>query len=351
MTMKPHPALLPFSWLYGAGVAARNLLFDIGLFPAASLSVPVISVGNISAGGTGKTPFVEFLAGELLARGKKAGIVSRGYGRESKGYQVVSNGRQRCAAAITAGDEPALLADHLDGVPIVVDEDRVRGAERIVETFGVDVVLLDDGFQHRSLGRNADIVLVAAHELNGGSHLLPAGYRREPWRSLKRATLVVITKCDNKQSFESARAQLEPQVSVPMVGTRTKVTGAYRFGSGQSPDASMLGGQPVLAFSGIGDPRAFERTLAGLNARVQAYRRFRDHHWFTNEDLGQLEAARIKSGAAMLATTEKDAVRFDRLPDQTRQMLKELPLVIVRVQPEIIAGDDAIAAMFHAVLK
>ena len=351
MTMRPHPALLPFSWLYGAGVAARNLLFDIGLLPAASLSVPVISVGNLSAGGTGKTPFVEFLAGELSGRGKKAGIVSRGYGRESKGYQVVSNGHQRCAEAFTAGDEPALLADHLDGVPIVVDEDRVRGARRIVETFGVDVVLLDDGFQHRSIGRDADIVLLAAQELNRSSYLLPAGYRREPWRSLKRATLVVITKCDNKESFESARAHLAPRLSAPVAGMRTKVTGAYRFGSEQSSDASMLGGQPVLAFSGIGDPGAFATTLAGLNANVRAYRTFRDHHWFTNEDLEQLEAARIKAGAAMLATTEKDAVRFDRLPDQARQMLKNVPLVIVQVRPEIIAGEDAITAMLKAVLK
>ena len=351
MTMKPHPALLPLSWLYGAGVAARNLLFDIGLLPVASMSVPVISVGNISTGGTGKTPFVEFLAGQVLRRGKKAGIVSRGYGRETKGYQVVSNGSQRCAESITAGDEPALLADHLDGVPVVVDEDRVRGAKKIIETFGVDVVLLDDGFQHRSIGRDANIVLLSAQELNGSSHLLPAGYRREPWRNLRRATLIVITKCDDAGIFESARKRLPPFVSVPVAGMRTKVTGAYRFGAKQSPDASMLGGEAVLAFSGIGDPRGFERTLAGLNANVKGYRKFRDHHWFTREDLEQLEASRITTGAAMLVTTEKDAVRFDRLPDEARQMLKDLPIAVVQVQPEIIAGDDVVEAMFKNVLK
>lgn len=348
MRMKPLPALLPFSWIYGAGVWLRNALFDYGVLRTQSLPVPVISVGNISAGGTGKTPFVEFLALELRRRGRKVGIVSRGFGRDSTGYQVVSNGHQRCAEAVTAGDEPALLANHLEDVPIVVDENRFRGAVTMHRAFGVDVVLLDDGFQHRRLGRNSDIVLLTAEELMQGSKLLPAGYRREPWSSLRRATLAVISKCSDGKVFEAARSRLPGEAPAFIVGIRTVVSGVVRFKTQETVDPSFLNGKTVVAFSGLGDPDAFDRTLSDLKARVEVHHRFPDHHWFTRQDLEVIARTMKETGAELLVSTEKDAVRLDRLTIEEGDILKGLPFYLVQIRAEVIAGNDVLAASLDA---
>ena len=343
--MTPSRLLLPFSWLYGAAVALRNLVFDIGLARVEKCQVPVISVGNISAGGTGKTPFVVELVSFLQKLGRKPAVLSRGYGRRSKGFQVVSNGIQRCAEAITAGDEPALFAEKLNGVPVVVDEKRVRGARKAVELFSPDVIVLDDGFQHRSLFRDCDIVLMTAEELTMPAALLPAGYRREPLRALKRAHLIVVSKCTDLEEFRKASADLQSRFHLPVIGLRTSMEKIREFGTRKEFDREALRGKKVVAFSGIADASSFDSTLDGLGANVLAHHRFRDHHWYTSDDLRKIGESFQAGGAEFLATTEKDMVR---LGDGVGS-LERLPILGIEVRSEIIAGESELQAVLRKV--
>jgi len=332
--------------MYGAVVALRNLLYDRRLARIHRISVPVISVGNISAGGTGKTPFVVELVSILQNLGKKPAIVSRGYGRKSSGFQVVSNGKQKCAEATTAGDEPAFLAERLQNVPVVVDEKRARGAEKVVELFAPDVVVLDDGFQHRALFRDCDIVLVTPAELGGHSHLLPAGYGREPIKALQRAHVCVVSKSRDFDEFEAAATRLKGRVDLPTIGLRTSVAEIRRFRSSEKVAQDVLRGKKVVAFSGIADGSSFDRTIGQLGANLLAHHRFEDHHWYTEADMKNIvESFRI-SGAEFLVTTEKDMVKLGDNPDS----LGSLALYSVGIRSEIISGKEELVALLKTIL-
>ena len=238
--MKPMPWLLPASWLFGAGVRLRNLLFDTGAFTSHRAGVPVISVGNISAGGTGKTPLVELLARRLRESGARVAVLSRGYGRLTSGYQIVSNGQQLCADAISAGDEPAQMAENLKGVVVAVDERRARGAMRIAREFRPAVIILDDGFQHRALHRDLDIVIMTAGEILGTSELLPAGYRREPWSALSRADHLVVSGWDTQEEYRKAESRLSEIVAKPVAGMQLVPVGISRLLTGTSSSREEL---------------------------------------------------------------------------------------------------------------
>ncbi len=346
--MRPTPLLLPFSWVYGAGVAARNLFFDIGFFKSVALPVPVLSVGSTFAGGAGKTPFVVLLATILRKRGKKVAIVSRGYGRSSKGYVVVSNGSQRCAEAFTAGDEPAFLADVLDGVVVTVDEVRSRGAANTVRDFKVDVVILDDAFQHRSLSRNSDIVLVRASDLSRRSHLLPAGYQREPWSSLKRADLIVVTKCRTPEDLEKASEVIDRRWKKPLMGTQDAVTGLTVLFTNETYPAEYLRGKNVLAVSGIAHPKSFEETVSGLGARIARSLRFPDHHWFRESDVLEMVKAVSTAGTDLVVTTEKDGVRLKAIGEVAQRMLSSMPVLAVKIETSVIGGQEVLEKMIRS---
>ena len=339
--------LLPLSWLYGAIVAARNLLYDKHLLRVRKISVPVISVGNISAGGTGKTPFVLELVSILKNLGKKPAVVSRGYGRKSKGFQVVSNGRQKCAEAITAGDEPALLAEKLRNVPVVVDEERARGAQKALELFTPNVIVLDDGFQHRALFRDCDIVLMTADELAGRSFLLPAGYRREPFRSLSRATVLVVSKCKDLDQFEEAARGLRREFQVPIIGLRTVVGEIRRFGSEEEVVQNTLRGQKAIAFSGIADASSFNRTLEELGLNVIAHHRFGDHHWYTVGDVKKIKQSFQHLQAEVLVTTEKDMVRLENASGS----FGEIRAFSVGIRTEFIAGEEELRKVLESIVN
>ena len=345
--MSPSRILLPLSWLYGVAVAIRNLFFEIGISRIVRISVPVISVGNISAGGTGKTPFVSELVSILKKHGMKPAVVSRGYGRKSKGFQVVSNGQQKCAEAILAGDEPALLAAQLQGVPVVVDERKARGAHKAVELFAPDVVVLDDGFQHRSLFRDCDIVLLTADELTGRPQLLPAGYRREPFRSLRRANVIVISKCRDVNQFEETAQELRRRFHVPIIGLRTAVAGIRRFGSGKDVGRNAVRGKKTIAFSGIADSSSFDRTLKELGANVLAHHRFEDHHWYTVGDLKEIGESFQLLGAEVLVTTEKDGVRLE----EGSNSLGQFPFFGIGVRSEIISGEKELKIILEKIVS
>ncbi len=302
----------------------------------------MISVGNVSAGGVGKTPIVEFIAKELQAKERKVAVLSRGYGRKTRGYVVVSNGRQRCAEAGDSGDEPAQLAEKLDGIVVAVDEQRVRGAQHVIRDFGVDVIVLDDGFQHRYLRRDLDIVIVSAEEVMGPRFLLPAGRQREGFAALGRAHVIGVSRCKDARQFESFQENIRRFADKPMFGFRTKAKRIVSATSaiGKKPAAND---KTAVIFSGIGTPGSFEETVQSLGWSVRKQFVFADHHWYKEFELKTIEQSRLDNHAAMILTTEKDVARLKS--DRIGQAFLNSPEVgYVEIEAEIIAGQDVIRA-------
>lgn len=342
--MRPMPSLLPLSWMYGAGVKFRNWLFEKGFFRVHRVTIPVVSVGNLSVGGTGKTPFVEYLAGILRDSGKRVAVLSRGYRRASKGYLVVSNGSQRCAESIAAGDEPAQMARNLEGVIVAVDEDRVRGAERLIKEFHPDVLLLDDGFQHRWLGRSLDSVVIPVTELLTRPRLLPAGAWREPLSSLARADLIVISECADREEYHRAAERIM-KFGKPLIGIRKIMKGFVSAVSDKLVSADDVKGT-YAAFSGIGNPGGFERSLKQYLGDPLALEVFADHYWYSESDLRRLERVAEKVGAAYLVTTQKDAVRLDGVKGLA-ELDSRIPIIALTVSVEVIDGEDQLKKLLE----
>lgn len=272
----------PLATAFGVGVRVRNALYDRGTLPARRLQGPVISVGNLSVGGSGKTPFVLLLGDLLKARGLKFDILSRGYGRRTRGVATVEPGGN----AADYGDEPILMARRLE-VPVIVGEDRFEAGKYAEREFGTQLHLLDDGFQHRSLWRDFDIVLVTPDDAR--DRLMPAGRLREPLRSLKRADAVVLTGGAAPEAF-------------PLDGKMV-----WRVRRGILP--KNVSPQPVV-FCGIARPQNFVLQLrtAGIEPAAEAF--FPDHHAYSENDIRALLKLREQSEGSGFVTTEKDAINL-----------------------------------------
>ena len=303
--------LLPLSHVYGAGGALRLALYRHGVFKVRSAARPVVSVGNVAAGGTGKTPFVRWLAGELFRRGRHPSILTRGYGRTSRGTVVVSDGRGTLATVPESGDEPALLARALPAVPIVADARRSLAATR-AETLEapVDLHLLDDGFSHVGLARQVDIVLLDATEPDAGGALLPAGLLREPLTALARADLVVVTKTEQADPAAALELARRFAPGVPVFHARTELLG-IRDREGRSVDPVDLPAGTTLAVAGIARPGSFRATLEAAGVSPADFLAFRDHEPYGPAAIGRIERALEETGATAVVTTEKDAVKLD----------------------------------------
>jgi len=321
-------ALDPLAALYGAGVAARLAAYRRGLLPVRSAGRPVLSVGNVAAGGTGKTPFVRWLAGELLAKGFRPSILTRGYGRKSRGTVVVSDGAGVLASVGDAGDEPALLARALPSVPIVADVRRARAASA-AETLApaTTLHLLDDGFSHVALARDLDVVLLDATAPDAGGALLPAGRLREPLASLARADFLVVTKTEQADPSRARELAARYAPGVPVYHAATRVLG-IRDAAGLAIDPADLPGATCVAVAGLARPEAFLATLAGLKIAPAAFRAFRDHDPYGPAALGRIERAAEESGATAVVTTEKDAIKLDgRLHLPVYRVAVDMPVV------------------------
>jgi len=340
--------LLPLSWLYGSAVAGRNKAFDGGWLKSEDVGVPVISVGNMTAGGTGKTPFVDYLVRKCEMRGKRVAVISRGYGRRSSGVVIVSDGKQLLADAGTGGDEPVLVARKNPKAIVVVGEKRVAAARIATASFGAEVILLDDGFQHRYIRRGMDIVVIDSTQNLLQEPMLPAGFRREPLAGLRRATLLAFSNLKEDSFSTTSQRDFNKRFAVPMIGFRYKPAGLFRFSDHSRVNLERLQGSRVLAFSGIGNHIRFVEGLKEQGIAVVGDVRFPDHHVYRGADLSRI-AGRMKDiRAEVCVTTEKDIVRMMGAQRVAESSMTSLHLHYSRIEVEIVAGENILNKMIDA---
>ena len=345
--------LKALSYLFAAIVRARFFLYDNRLFRDTPLGCKVVVVGNLTVGGTGKTPVVEKMARCLARRGRKVAILSRGYKSKTDSPArkfrrwltqgdkpeptVVSDGSRVLVACDIAGDEPYMLARNLlpEGVVVIVNRDRVEAGAYAVRKFGVDTIILDDGLQYLPLRGQINLLLVDKNNPFGNRCQLPRGILREPVEHLRRGSYIFITKSDGKPD-PALRADIErhkrPEACVIECAHRPKclrtVDHAAEF------PLSHLKGRRIAAFSGIATPERFEAFLRDHGAHIVYNRRFLDHHWFDPEDIEEVLDGAADAGAELVLTTEKDAVR---LPDALKT---RIPLLYLRLEVEILDAHD-----------
>lgn len=306
--------LVPLSLLYRFAVFLRRLFFDLGFFKQHKTAVAVISVGNLTVGGTGKTPMVIMLAQRLQAKGYRPAVLSRGYGsKAASSVNIVSDGERILMDVAAAGDEPVLIARSAKGVPVLTGAERIMTAAAAIERLGADVLILDDGFQHRRLARNIDIVLLDAANPFGNGFLFPAGPLREPLGALGRTDIIVMTDSfDDAGQAPKSIPEIPP--GMPLFRATRKARGLRRGGTDQPMSLDHLRGARICAFSGIGVPDSFRQTLALLGADVARFLSFPDHYDYDMEDLARIEKESARAEASVIVTTEKDGVHLEAFP-------------------------------------
>lgn len=326
---------------YGLAVKVRLYAYNMGLIKIRSLPTYVVSVGNITVGGTGKTPFVAMLAEWAAENGFQAAILSRGYGgKTDSGVLIVSDGTKITASVDNAGDEPILLARKLSTVPVLICKKRYLAGDLALQRFSSELLLLDDGYQHLSLHRNLNILLLDAKRQFGNGNLLPLGPLREPPGQIERADLIVITKCSDEHrgdelvDFVQRRFPGKPLVRAGHLPDRVIFPGA-----GKDHPVDFLAGKRVVAFAGVAQPRDFLDTVKSLKAEVIHFEAFSDHHRFTQVDIAKLVSMMNNSRGDLLLTTEKDWVRINGRID----LGEEIAVLAIRVG--LLLGGDALFDM------
>jgi tetraacyldisaccharide 4'-kinase len=341
--------LLVLSKVFLAVIKLRRFLYNVRILRDATLGVQVIAVGNLTVGGTGKTPVVEKFARALRDQGRNVAILSRGYRSrpaplhtrllnkillrdDTTPPRVVSDGKNLLLDSETAGDEPYMLASNLKDVVVLVDKDRVKAGRYAIQKFGCDTLLLDDGFQYWKLaGRRQDIVLIDRQQPFGNEKLLPRGTLREPPSHLARANVIFITKSDGDTAALRARIAKHN----PTAGVIECVHHPLYFEdvfSGERKDLNFIKGRKVASFSGIAQPESFEESLVKLGAELVYSKRFADHHRFSQQEVLNAINRSKKRQAEFILTTQKDAVRFPKIDR------RDLPVYFVRVEIKILSG-------------
>jgi len=318
---------------YGLGVGLRNWAYDRGLLADVNVGVPVISVGNLTTGGTGKTPLVVWLYERLTARGRRCGILTRGY--KTTEAKLI--------------DEPAVLLKSCPQASVVVDPDRVAGARRAIDEDRADVLILDDGLQHRRIHRDLNIVTVDATCPFGYGRLLPAGLLREPVEALKRADAVVVTHYDHVTDEQGRElldriGRIAPEAEA---ATAAHVHPDARLADGRTLSLDELRGRRAFVFCGIGNPDAFVGRLERDGLMVVGRRVFNDHHDYTSADLAAIHEAALREGADLILCTQKD---WDKVISPALAAHEPIPLAYVRLRLEFIDGADRMEALIDRVL-
>ena len=333
------------SKIYGAIVWLRMFFFRVGVLRRWPLGVQVISVGNVTAGGTGKTPVVEIFARELTREGRKVAILSRGYRRKEKPFLqrlfsekiepplVVSDGRRVLLDSETGGDEPYMLATNLPGVVVLVDRNRVKSGRYAIRRFNCDTLILDDGFQYQRLKHSHDVVLVDKMNPFGNGNMLPRGVLRENAKNIRRADFIFITKSDgNSAALRERIRRLNHHAEI--IECRHAPKRLKNVYGKTNRDLGWLAGKKVLALSGIAVPQSFENFLRGYGAELVECVRYADHHRYATQEVINVVNHAADLGCDALITTEKDAVRFPKLSTVA------VPVYYLRIEIEILRGAD-----------
>ncbi|MBM4147998.1 MAG: tetraacyldisaccharide 4'-kinase [Lentisphaerae bacterium] len=348
-------ALLRFlkamSRLYRSVVLMRLYLYRVGIFRHDNLGCQVISIGNLTVGGTGKTPVVEIFARELQRQGRKVAILSRGYKKVEPGLlrrllglvtlesmrrppRLVSDGNQLMLDSAMSGDEPYMLASNLPKVAVLVDKDRVKSGRYAIGKLGCDTLILDDGFQYLALKHWVEVVLVDKTDPFGNEHVLPRGILREPVSNIARANYIFITKSDGRTAGPLRQRLREMNPMAEIIECRHTARYLQNIYTAERRELGFLAGRRVFVVSGIADPRGFEREVGRRCGQVIEKRRFADHHRFSQQEILNIVNDAASSGADAIITTEKDAVRFPKLERC------DVPVFFLRVDIEILSGSE-----------
>jgi tetraacyldisaccharide 4'-kinase len=356
--------LLWLSWIYGGVMRLRLHLFREHLVDSHPVGCLVISIGNLTVGGTGKTPVVEKFARALLARGRRVVVLSRGYKSKSRPLlerwkdrfaaqserpppRVASDGSRVLLDSGSAGDEPFMLASNLPGVPVLVDRDRVKSALYAIRRWGADTILLDDGLQYLRLQpQRVDVVLVDRQAPFGNEFILPRGTLREPHDHLSRADVILITKCEQPDQSELIERIRTFNRHAPIIECRHRPVHLKNLDTGELLPLDYLKELRIAAVSGIARPDSFEGFLHKLGAEICVSRQFADHHRFSESEIVGIQKRARHLRAKAIVTTEKDAVRFPHLPDEDRLV----PVLFLRVEIDFVEGPEAFARCLDQIL-
>ncbi len=342
-----HIVLLPLylvSLLYFALVKIRILLYSCGVFETKKAGCKVISVGNLTVGGTGKTPTVELIARKLLDKGLKVVIVSRGYGGKSTvDAGVVSNGKEILMTPAEAGDEPYMLARKLKGIPVLVGSNRFKVCSYAIAEFAPDYFILDDGYQHIRLKRDVNILLVDGELGFGNRFIFPRGPLREPISGINRADIVLINKSPKKGSEELLFLIEKEKPGLPIFKSSYRPETLLSLEGGAEVDLDKLDGACVCALSAIADPSSFSSLLISLGAEVRMDAVFADHHSFVASDIKTVlkEAGQLE--ISMIVMTEKDAVKMEGI-----DIVSEIPIFYLAITLDMERHEDAFIAKIKA---
>ncbi len=339
------------SVLYRGIVGTRLWLYRSRIKREHNLGCLVISIGNLTVGGTGKTPVVEKFARALTAGGRRVAILSRGYksvkppikqrlrsrtdGRIIQSPpRVVTDGKEIFLDSKTAGDEPYMLATNLTDVAIVVDKDRVKGGMHAIKEFDVDTLLLDDGLQYLRLRHRIDIVLIDKYQPFGNEKLLPRGTLREPPKNLKRASYIFITKCDGSSNAELIKRIRKYNRTAEIIECAHQPKYLENASTGERLPLETLDGKYIGTISGIAVPESFEGGLRKLGANIELIRRYTDHHRYTTEEIERFIDRCFNRDVDMIVTTEKDFVRFPPIESP------DVPIYFLRVEIGILSNEE-----------
>ena len=298
------------SFVYRGLIALRIFFYEIQIFSTRSLKCKIISIGNITVGGSGKTPTVEYLSKVLQSKGLKVGIISRGYKRKSKSTIVVTDGKEKPESWEHVGDEPFLLAHKLKNIPVVVGSSRYEAGLIMIEKFQPDVILLDDGFQHLSLNRDLDIVLVNSKDIRSDHKLIPSGRLREPISNLDRADIIIITKSNIHKPSNYLRNKIE-NFNRPIIYNEIQIEDLLQYKNNEINKLEKIANKKVYLFSALGDNESFKKIMDNTDAEIVGHSKYLDHHHYTLDDLKDIEQKAIKCNAEFLITTEKDLVKIN----------------------------------------
>ncbi len=332
------------SWPYAATVGTRAALYQAGLLSAKRLPGRVISVGNLTVGGTGKTPMVMWVVQHLMAQGRRVAVLSRGYRRRSRAARLlVSDGHALLANPSEAGDEPFLIARRCPGAVVAVGADRHALGRWVLERFSIDDFVLDDGFQHLRLWRDVNLLLVDATDAPGLSCLLPMGRLREPLTGAARATAVVFTRTNEASGDGAVQAIVEAGMghAIEPIDVEFLPEGVVHIMKGQMLEPSAVRGQRVVAVSALGNPASFARTLTQIGLHVLDHVIFRDHHAYSALDVAAVQRRADACRADFVVTSEKDACKLAELLNPRDAWWA------VRVQAQIERGRDRLERLLQ----